>query len=87
MRKLIRYALLTLCFVSIVTVVSISLPPGFLLPNAYQSHPDKATVVSLEEDIQAGKCFIVFDFEGENIELAEPLSACSRYKVGQEVTV
>lgn len=87
MRKFIRYVLLTICFVSIVTVVSVSLPPGFLLPDAYQSNADKATVVSLEEDLQAGKCFIMFDFEGENIEIAEPLSECSRYEVGQKVKV
>lgn len=85
MKIVAKYLLLTACFIAIVTAVSVSLPPGFLLPKPAQ--PDTATVLSLTPVHSRGVCLMTFEFEGEKLELMEPLSACSEYSIGQKVTV
>lgn len=85
MKTIGKYLLLTACFIAIVTAVSVSLPPGFLLPKP--APEDTATVLSLTPVHARGVCLLTFDFEGEELEIMEPLSSCSKYSIGQKVKV
>lgn len=80
-----KYLLLSMAFIAIVTAVSVCLPPGFLLPKPAAA--PSATVISLTEVASAGSCLMVFDFEGERLEIVEPLDSCAKYSVGQKVEV
>ena len=85
MRKFLRYSLLSVCFILIMTAVSVSLPPGFLLPKPDQGQT--ATILSLTPVPAKDSCVMVFDFEGEQLEILDPISSCSTYSVGEKVKV
>lgn len=86
MPKFLKNSLLAVCFIVIMTTVSLTLPPGFLLPKP-EGVEKTAEVVSLTAHPEQNACLIVFDFEGEKLEISDPLPSCTKYSVGEKVKV
>lgn len=86
MKKFLKNTGLALCFIAVMTAVSFAVPPGFLLKQP-ASAGQTAEVLSLDPDIEAGQCLMMFKLEGDILPVTEPLESCAKYRVGDKVKV
>lgn len=86
MRKILKYSILSVCFITVMMAVSFALPPGFLLPQPAAAEKT-AEILSLSPIPDRDLCLMVFDFEGDRIEILDPLGSCTKYSVGDKVKV
>lgn len=86
MKKFLKRAGLTVCFLAIMTAVSFAVPPGFLLQSS-QPPGQTAEVISLNPNAEAGQCLMTFKLDGDIVPITEPLESCTKYRVGDKVKV
>lgn len=86
MKKFLKRAGLTFCFLAIMTTVSFAVPPGFLLKSP-EPPVQTAEVISLNPNVEAGHCLMTFKLDDDIVPITEPLESCTKYRVGDKVKV